>query len=72
MPSYGTSDDGEGNRTRIWYPLMYDGDTALGMNNQGQLVETPGCDTIWNGMEIGNYDGYHSNLWEQIYRIICN
>ena len=26
IASYGTSDDGEGNRTRIWYPLVYDGD----------------------------------------------
>ena len=39
--------------------------TALGLNNQGQLTETPGCDTIWNGVEFGNYDGYHSNLWEK-------
>lgn len=39
--------------------------TALGLNNQGQLTETPGCDTIWNGIEFGNYDGYHSNLWEK-------
>lgn len=29
IASYGTSDDGEGNRTRIWYPLMYDGDELL-------------------------------------------
>ena len=36
-----------------------------GLNNQGQLTETPGCDTIWNGVEFGNYDGYHSNLWEK-------
>ena len=36
-----------------------------GLNNQGQLTETPGCDTIWNGIEFGNYDGYHSNLWEK-------
>jgi hypothetical protein len=26
IASFGTSDDGEGNTTRIWYPLMYDGD----------------------------------------------
>ena len=32
IASYGKSDDGEGNPTRIWYPLMYDGDTALGNN----------------------------------------
>ena len=72
IASYGTSDDGEGNRTRIWYPLMYDGDTSLGMNNQGQLVETPGCDTIWNGIEIGNYDGYHSNLWEKFTELFAD
>ena len=40
--------------------------TSLGLNNQGQLIETPGCDTIWNGVEIGNYDGYHSQLWEKL------
>ena len=72
IASYGTSDDGEGNRTRIWYPLMYDGDTSLGMNNQGQLVETPGCDTIWNGIEIGNYDGYHSTLWEKFTELFAD
>lgn len=66
IASYGTSSDADGNITRIWYPLMYDGDTALGLNNQGQLIETPGCDTIWNGVEIGNYDGYHSQLWEKL------
>ena len=40
--------------------------TALGLNNQGQLIETPGCDTVWNGIEFGNYDGYHSQLWEKL------
>ena len=68
IASYGTSTDADGNTTRIFYPLMYDGDTALGLNNQGQLIETPGCDTIWNGVEIGNYDGYHSQLWEKLNR----
>ena len=29
IASYGKSDDGEGNPTRIWYPLMYDGDEHL-------------------------------------------
>ena len=26
IASYGTSTDADGNTTRIWYPLMYDGD----------------------------------------------
>ena len=63
IASYGTSDDGEGNRTRVWYPLVYDGDSALGLNNQGQLIETPGCDTTWNGIKFGDYDTSDSNLW---------
>ena len=65
IASYGTSDDGEGNRTRIFYPLMYDGDTALGLNNQGQLIESSGCDTSWNGEYIGDYDTSNSNLWNK-------
>lgn len=63
IASYGTSDDGEGNRTRIFYPLVYDADTALGLNNQGQLIESSGCDTVWNGEYIGDYDTSNSNLW---------
>lgn len=37
--------------------------SALGLNNQGQLVETPGCDTSWNGISFGDYDTSDSNLW---------
>lgn len=29
IASFGTSDDGEGNRTRVWYPLMYDMDKVM-------------------------------------------
>lgn len=32
IASYGTSKDSDGDTTRIWYPLMYDGDTAMGNN----------------------------------------
>ena len=29
IASFGTSTDADGNTTRIWYPLMYDGDEHL-------------------------------------------
>lgn len=39
------------------------------MNNQGQLIETSGCDTTWNGEYFGDYDTSNSNLWTKFVEV---